>query len=1030
MIGQLVAWVLKSRLIVTLAVLALIAVGTHSYLTLPVDAVPDITNVQVQVLTNAPGLSPLEVESLVTRPVELSLTGLPGAAKLRSISRAGVSQVTVVFRDDVALASARALVSQRLPAARESIPAAASRPEMGPLTSGLGEVYHFTMRWAGHSARDLRTLLEWDIARDLRTVPGVVEVNPWGAAARQIEVRLRSSDLQAQGVTQLQVEQALLAGGENAGGGSLERGEEQVLVRLDGQYRTLQAVESQVVATGKFGVPILVKDVANVVDGEGYRSSAASADGAETVYAMVQMVAGGNASELMGRVKARLAEIEKRLPKGATIQPFYDRAALVDRVLGTVRHSLLEGGAIVVLVLLVFLGDLGAGLVVATTIPLAMLGAFALMRACEMTGNLMSLGAIDFGLVVDGAVVIVEGALATMAARGVKASTALGLEASAVGRPIAFGVLIIGIVYVPILLLEGVEAKMFAPMAWTVLFALATALVLSFTWVPALASIVLRRAHTGDVWLIRQLRRLYEPTLDCFLRRSRAAAIFAVASALVGVAVAIFLGAEFVPRLEEGDLVVQVTRPPSVSVAEALRGTTEIERTLKRFPEVRRVISRSGSPDVATDVMGIEQSDVFVMLAPREDWQSAPDREALIALFDRQLRTALPGTGFSWTQPIEMRSQELLGGLKSDVGVKVYGDDLPTLTRLASELSQLLASVPGAADVRVEPTSGLPLLTVVPAPEKMGRLGIRTDEVRAAVQAIKTGRIVGSLAEGDRRFPVAVRMDAPPSSAVVALARTPVTFSMGRTLPLGDLCEIGSQEGPAQISREQGRRRILIEANVRQRDLGSFVQELQQRVAKLQLPAGYYVEYAGQYENLVHAAIRLAIIVPLTLGVIFVLLFLTFGEAGPALLIFMNIPVAASGGLVALASRGLPLSISAAVGFIALFGVATLNGVVLLSAARRLEDEGLSSLDAARRAAHERLRPVLTTAVVASLGFLPMALATSTGAEVQRPLATVVIGGLTTATALTLLVLPSLFARTRRLRQSNLAPAGSAAQEG
>ncbi|MEO8900564.1 MAG: CusA/CzcA family heavy metal efflux RND transporter [Polyangiaceae bacterium] len=1019
MIGQLVAWALKNRLIVALGVLALTAVGVRSYLTLPVDAVPDITNVQVQVLTNAPGLSPLEVESLVTRPVELSLIGLPGAEKLRSISRAGVSQVTVVFHDDIALAAARALVSQRLPAAREAIPSAASRPEMGPLTSGLGEVYHFTMRWPGHSARDLRTLLEWDIGRDLRSVPGVVEVNPWGGAARQIEVRLRSSDLQARGVTQLQVEQALLSGGENAGGGSLERGEEQVLVRLDGQYRTLEAVANQVVSTGQFGVPVLVKDVANVVDGEGYRTSAASADGSETVYAMIQMVAGGNASELTERVKARLKELEKRLPSGATIEPFYDRAALVDRVLATVRHSLIEGGLIVVVVLLLFLGDFGAGFVVATTIPLSMLGAFALMKAFGMTGNLMSLGAIDFGLVVDGAVVVVEGALATMATRKIKADKALAIEAAAVGRPIAFGVFIIGIVYVPVLLLEGVEAKMFAPMAWTVLFALGTALVLSFTWVPALASIVLRKAPAGDVWLLRQLRRVYEPALEWLLQRARLAATLAVGLALVGVAAGALLGTEFVPRLEEGDLVVQVTRPPSVSVAESIRGTTEIERTLKRFPEVRRVVSRSGSPDVATDVMGIEQSDVFVILAPQGEWRSAPDRESLIALFDRELKKALPGTGFSWTQPIEMRSQELLGGLKSDVGIKVYGDDLSTLTRLAGEVAQVLDSLQGAADVRVEPTSGLPLLTIRPAPEKMGRLGVRTDEVRAAVQAMRAGRVVGVLAEGDRRFPVAVRMDTPPGANAVALALTPITFSTGRTLPLGDVCDISAEEGPAQISREQGRRRILIEANVRQRDLGSFVQELEKRVGSIKLPPGYFISFAGQYENLVHAAFRLAVIVPVTLAVIFVLLFLTFREAGPALLIFMNIPIAASGGLVALAVRGLPLSISAAVGFIALFGVATLNGVVLLSAARRLEDEGLSSIDAARRAAHERLRPVLTTAVVASLGFLPMALATGTGAEVQRPLATVVIGGLVTATALTLLLLPSLFARSRRFRDPN-----------
>jgi cobalt-zinc-cadmium resistance protein CzcA len=1023
MIGRIVAWSLDNRLIVALAALALVIIGVRSYMTLPVDAVPDTTNVQVQVLTNAPGLAPLEVESLVTRPIELSMTGLPGAETIRSVSRSGVSQVTIVFADDVPLASARALVSQRLPTAREAIPPSAGRPDLGPLTTGLGEIYHFTMRWPGHTARDLRTLLEWDVSRELRSVPGVVEVNPWGGATRQIEVRLRLADLRALGVTQREVEQALLAGGENAGGGSLVRGDEQVLVRLDGQFRTLAAVADQVVATRAGGVPVLVKDVATVIDGEGYRTSAATSDGeGETVYAMVQMIAGGNAHELMGRVKERLADVSKRLPPGVTIEPFYDRAALVDRVLGTVRRSLLEGGAIVVAVLFVFLGDFGAGLVVATAIPLSMLGAFALMRAFGMSGNLMSLGAIDFGLVVDGAVVVIEGAIAGMALRQSNARNALAHEAETVGKPIALGVLIIGIVYVPVLLLEGVEAKMFAPMAWTVLFALGTALVLSFTWIPALGSLVLRKASHNEVWIIRQIRRAYVPALDVMLSRPRLAAAMAGGLALVGIAAAYTRGSEFVPRLEEGDLVVQVTRPPSVSVEESVRGTLAIEKALKRYPEVRRVVSRSGSPDVATDVMGIEQSDVFVILTPHDEWRSASDREGLVALFDRDLRKALPGTGFSWTQPIEMRSQELLGGLKSDVGVKVFGDDLPTLTRLAGEIAQAVAEIPGAEDVRVEPTTGLSLATIRPNPAKMGRLGVKTDEVRAAVESIRAGRVVGLLVEGDRRFDIAVRMDIPPDADVASIGRMSVTFADGRSLPLGELCDVALDEGPAQISRETARRRILVEMNVRQRDLGSFVKEAQHRVAKVPLPPGYYVAFAGQYENLVHAAWRLAIIVPATLAVIFVLLFLTFEQFSPALLILLNIPIAASGGVLALTARGLPLSISAAVGFIALFGVATLNGVVLLSAARHLEEQGCSSAEAARRAAHQRLRPVLTTAIVASLGFLPMAMATGTGAEVQRPLATVVIGGLVTATFLTLGLLPALFSAVRRLGRSSGAP--------
>jgi heavy metal efflux system protein len=1012
MIAGLVRWSLENRLVVALLSFALAVAGVRGYMTLPVDAVPDVTNVQVQVLTNAPGLSPLEVEGLVSRPVELAMSGIPGTRLVRSTSRSGVSAVTVVFDDDVELADARALVSQRLQTARDAIPASAQRPEMGPLSTGLGEIYHFTLRWPGHSARDLRTILVWDVAHSLRTVSGVVEVNPWGGTERQIEVRLRDADLRALGVTQEQVEQALLGGGQSAGAGSLERGDEQVLVRLDGQYRSAEAVGAQVIGTRAGGVPVLVRDVANVVDGAAFATSAATADGdGETIYAMVQMVAGGNAHELMGRVKERLAEIQKRLPEGVTIEPFYDRAALVDRVLGTVRRSLLEGGIIVVVILFIFLGDPKAGLVVASAIPLSMLGAFFLMKTFGMTGNLMSLGAIDFGLVVDGAVVVIEGTLATMAAKQIGAHQALAHEGESVGRPIAFGVFIIGIVYVPVLLLEGVEGKMFRPMAWTVLFALGTALVLSFTWVPALGSLLLGKAAHGDVWIIRHVRRVYTPILARMVDRPRLAWLVAGALVAVGVVAAWGRGAEFVPRLEEGDLVVQVTRPPSVSRAEAIRGTLAIEKALKKYPEVKRVVSRTGSPDVATDIMGIEQSDVFIILTPRSEWKTAGDREALVGIFEKDLLRVLPGTSFSFTQPIEMRVQELLGGMKSDVGIKVFGEDMATLTRLAHEFAQTTSSVAGAEDVRVEPTSGLPLATIRMNPAKTGRLGVRADEVRAAVEAIRAGRHVGTLVEGDRRFDVAVRVDVPPGASAADLAAMPLTFGDGRVVPLGDACDIVVDEGPAQISREGARRRVLVEANVRGRDLGSFVQELDRRLSEKKLPPGYYFTMSGQYENLVHAAVRFAIIVPATLGVIFVLLYLTFGDARPALLIFLNIPVAATGGILALASRGLPFSISAAVGFIALFGVATLNGVVLVSSARRLEIDGVPPHEAALRAAQERLRPVLTTAVVASLGFLPMAIATGTGAEVQRPLATVVMGGLVTATLLTLGLLPALYVR-------------------
>lgn len=1023
MIGAVVAWSLRNRLLVALGATVLAAIGVRAWLTLPIDAVPDISNVQVQVLTRAPGYSPLEVEALVTRPVELAMAGLPGTELVRSVSRSGISAVTIIFSDDVELAAARNLVSQRLPAAREAVPTAADRPELGPLSTGLGEVYHFTVAWPGHDAAAIRTLFDWEIAYALRSVPGVVEVNAWGGDTRQVEVRLRTGSLRALAVSPDEVEAALLAGGRNAGGGAIERGDEQVMVRLDGQYRTLDDVAEQVVRTGPGGVPIRVRDVAEVRDGVAPRLAAATANGeGETLYAMAQMVAGGNAHEVVARVRERLAEIGRRLPDGVRVVPLLDRAALVDRVLHTVHKSLLEGGAVVVLVLLLLLGDVRAGLVVATAIPLAMLGAFALMRATGATGNLMSLGAIDFGLVVDGAVVMVEGAVAAMAARRIDARTALEEEGRAVGRPIAFGVFIIGFVYVPVLLLDGVAGKMFRPMAETVLYALGTAFVLSFTWIPALGSLLLRRsaapgAHDGardetqhEVRLLRWLRRRYQPIAQHMIERPKLAAAAALALLLVGAGVASRLGAEFVPRLEEGDLVVQIVRPAGVSLAEAVRGTSAIERALRRFPEVVQVASRSGSPDVASDVMGLEMSDVIVTLRPRSEWTTAADREGLVARFEEALRRALPGTGFSFSQPIEMRQQELLGGTKSDVGVQVHGDDLPTLRRIAAELARTFEGVRGAEDVRGEATAGLPVATLRPSPAKMGRLGVRADEVRHAIEHLRTGRAVGTLVDGERRFDVVVRLDEVPAPDVATLALQPITLTAGRTLPLGDLCDIHVEEGPAQISREQARRRVLVEGNVRGRDLGSFVSELQGRLARVQLPPGYYLSYSGQYQHLAHTARRLAIVVPLTLAAIFALLYLSFHALGPALLILLNVPAGAVGGVLALALRGMPLSISAAVGFIALFGVATLNGVVLLAAARRLEAAGHPPSAAARLAAAERLRPVLTTAAVAALGFLPMALARGTGAEVQRPLATVVIGGLATATLLTLVLLPSLYA--------------------
>lgn len=1016
MIPQIVAFSLRNRVLIFALTLLLAAFGVRGYMRLTVDAVPDVTSVQVQVLTTASGLSPLEMESLITRPVELAMSGLPGAHMIRSVSRTAVSAVTIVFDDDVKLEDARELVSQRLPAAAEAIPEGAGRPQLGPMSTALGEVYHFTLTWPGHSAEELRRLFNWEVAYALRTVPGVVEVNGWGGDERQIEVRLRPRDLSAFAVSPREMEHALLASGRNTGGGAIERGDEQILIRLDAQYRSLEDVGNQVVRTHD-GVPVRVRDVAHVIDGVAPKTATATADGeGPTQYVMVQMIAGGNANEIVAAVKQRLAELQYRLPEGVEVRPFYDRAEFVSRVLSTVWRSLSEGGLVVAVVLLLFLGNIRAGLLVATVIPLSMLGAFALMHAFDVSGNLMSLGAIDFGLVVDGAVVMVEGALATMALQNCSGKVAMQKDADKFGTAIAFGVFIIAVVYVPVLLLQGVEGKMFRPMALTVLFALGTALVLTFTWVPALGSLVLASGHTGEPWLARALRRVYEPALGYLVRRAWLAMSLFVFLVAAGAFTARGMGADFVPRLEEGDLVIQIARPPSVSVAEAEAGTTTVERVLQRFPEVQRVVSRTGSPDVATDIMGLEQSDIFVQLVPRERWQTAHDREDLIGHFDEALTRELPGTVFSYTQPIEMRIQELLGGVKSDVGIKVFGDDIRVLQRIASEVARITTQTPGAEDVRVEPSEGLPLLSVRPNMDFAARVGVDGETLSDAVELLREGRQVGVYASGDRRFPIQIRYDSVPRADVDALARWPLPLGDQRRVTLGDVATLSLDDVPAMLSREQGRRRLTIEANVRGRDLGSFVQELQTRFASLRLPDGYYLELSGQYENLVQATQRLLVVVPTTLLVILFLLYFTFQALGPALLILLNVPLATTGGIFALALRGLPFSVSAAVGFIALFGVATMNGVVLLSAIREHEKRGSSPLEAAVRGATERLRAVITTAVVASLGFLPMAIATGTGAEVQRPLATVVIGGLVTATLLTLFVLPTLSARLPRRR--------------
>ena len=1016
MIERLIEASLRYRLVVTMGAVLLVAAGFVAMMRLPIDAMPDITPIQVQILTKAPALGPLEVEQFITRPVENAMSGLPRLTEVRSVSRYGLSAVTVVFEEDTDTYWARNLVEQRLSVAQEGIQEGVERPEMGPITTGLGEVFHFVLEGEGLSAMELRTILDWDIAYRLRSVPGVVEVNTWGGQAKQFHILIDPARLLAYRLSLPQVFEAVERNNLNRGGGIIEKGGEGYVIRGEGLASGIGDLEKIVVDNTEEGTPILIRHIAEVREGPMLRIGGATRDGkGETVVAMVLMLQGANARDVVTRVKQALREIQPSLGSGVRIVPFYDRQDLVSRVIATVSKNLVEGGLLVIAVLLLLLGNLRGGLIVASAIPLSMFVAFIGMVRAGISGNLMSLGAIDFGLIVDGSVVMAENIIRRLAGKSLsprERAEAISSAAREVGRPIVFAVGIILIVYLPVLTLGGIEGKMFRPMAWTVIFAIAGSLLLSLTLVPVLCSLLLRRQiNERETWLLRQAHRLYEPALGWTTARPRLTVAIAGALFAVSLGVAAVLGAEFIPRLDEGDIVVQASRLPSVSLGQSLASTTQIEKVLLRFPEVWTVVSRSGSPEVATDVMGVDLSDVFVMLKPRSEWRPGMKRERLISGMHEALELSVPGNVFSFTQPIEMRFNELIAGAKSDLAVKIFGDDLDMLAQKGRELVSVLVEVPGAADVKVEQTAGLPMVRVRVDRDRIARYGVSVDDVLAAVEAARSGRIVGSVFEGRRRFEIAVRLAEGIAADPHSLAAVPVGAPGGRLVPLAQLAEITLTEGPSQVSREQALRRITVEANVRGRDLAGFVAAARQAVTtKLNLPPGYYVTWGGQFEHLEAATQRLLVAVPLALFLIFVLLYGAFGSARPALLIFLNVPMAATGGILALLTRDMPFSISAGVGFIALFGVAVLNGVVLISFIRRLQEQsGMPPEQAAVHAAKARLRPVLMTALVASLGFVPMAFSTGAGAEVQRPLATVVIGGLVTSTMLTLLVLPAVY---------------------
>ena len=1014
--GQLIDACLRYRFLVIAFAVLLVIAGVNAMRRLPIDAVPDITPVQVQILTKSPALGPVEVEQYITFPVEAAMTGIPGVKQIRSVSRYGLSAVTVIFEDGVSLPLARQFVAERLNTANESIPEGYGRPEIGPMTTGLSEVYMFTVEGESYTPMQLRTILDWDIVFRLRSVPGIVEVNTQGGYAKQYQVVVDPRRLIAYRLSMRDVFEALEKNNANTGSGYVEHNQEQYIIRGEALAKSIADLENTVITTRAGGVPVLVKNVGDVREGAMMRIGAATENGqGETVVGVTMMLAGENAHEVVARVKDKIGEIQASLPKGVRIVPFYDRASFVDRVLHTVRKNLLEGGLLVIAVLLLVLGNLRGGLIVASAIPLAMMAAFIGMLQAGVSGNLMSLGAIDFGIIVDGSVVMIENITRRMHEKRKEEGHRTHLEtvrvaAAEVIRPVVFAVLIIILVYFPILSLSGVEGKMFRPMAITVIFALIGSLVLAMTLMPTLASLFLRGGQEKDTWVMRKARQAYEPALAWAMQKTKKVALVALGLFVGSVVLFFFIGREFIPRLDEGDILLQPLRLPSISLTESLNTATRIEQVIKKFPEVKTVVSRTGTAEIATDVMGMESSDVFVILKPSSEWKHNESRDQLIAKMDKELDKDVPGVGFSYTQPIEMRFNELIAGVRSDIAVKIFGDDLTTLHEKGEQVAAVLSSVKGAADVRLEQTAGLPVIRATIDRGRLARYGLTAQEVLDCIQASRVGKVVGTIFEGQRRFSLAVRMPESSVADATAISNLPIATQNGQVVALSQVAEVQVETGPAQVSREDVQRRITIEANIRGRDLSGFITEAQQKVAeKVSLPPGYHIAWGGQFEQLREATGRLAIVVPLTMALIFLLLYTAFGSWRPAALIFLNVPLAITGGLFALEIRGLPFSISAAVGFIALFGVAVLNGVVLVSYIMQLRQEGKSVEDAVTEGAKTRLRPVLMTALVASLGFVPMALSTGVGAEVQRPLATVVIGGLVTSTLLTLLVLPTIY---------------------
>jgi heavy metal efflux system protein len=1032
MIRALIEFSLRQRLLILALTLLLAGAGVYAFSSLPIDAFPDLTNNQVNIVTEARGMAAAEVEQLITYPIESAMMGIRDTEEARSISKFGLSIITIVFSDSVDTYFARQMVNERLQEAKTRIPSG-MQPTLGPVATAFGEIYQYVVEGKDHSAMELKTLHDWTIKPQLRTVPGVNEVNSWGGFIKQYHVLVSPERLLAYNLTIRDLYHALSASNSNFGGSYIERGSEGYTVRGLGRFDGDQAEEQirQVVIKSSAGAPVLVKDVATVEIGPAVRQGAVTKDGqGEVVSGMVIMTKGENSKVVIERVRDRVSKIEKTLPANVKLTPFYQQTTLVNRTIRTVATNLIEGGLLVIVVLFLFLYNIRASLIVASMIPLSMLVAFIGMKAFGVTANLMSLGAIDFGLMVDGAVVMIEnftsrlriesenlapGHGATDSESAIRnPQSAIRDAAVEVARPIAFGVLIIIAVYLPIFALQGLEARMFRPMALTVCCALIGALVLTMTFAPAAAALTLKpHHHEGHERIMTALQNRYRSLL-ARLMRNRA---LTIGAALVVVSIAIgsirLLGTEFMPQLDEGALLIETRRLPSVSLTQSVEIASMVEKVVREFPEVETVVTKLGRPDLATEAMGVYQGDVYVILKPKEQWTTARTKEELIEKFDEKLKD-VPGVVYNFTQPLAMRLDEVISGVKADVAVKLFGDDPATLEREARKIENILRRVRGVADLQTEALGGAGELQIAVNREEMARYGLRVEDVKELVETAVGGGVTTEVIDGRKRFDVVVRLPESRRKDVETIRALLVPTPGGERVALGQVAGIHTAEGPEIVNREDAQRRIVIQSNVRGRDIGSFVAEAQDLIEReIKLPTGYYITWGGEFENTQRAMKRLYIVVPLALLLIFLLLYSTFNSLRYAALIIANVPFALVGGVAAVWLRGFNLSLSTAVGFIALFGVAVLNGVVLVSHINGLRakgrEDGLKLREAVLEGAAARLRPVLMTALVASLGFVPMALSTAPGAEVQRPLATVVIGGLITSTLLTLFVLPTLY---------------------